>query len=225
MIASRKRQDVRAAHIRAYPGPFLLCAEHPIPRRAQGSFRTGRPGYAPASGGPAAVALSRWTCRPPAPAPGPQHPISKPESGFFEIRSFTGDRRKAAASPFGKGRTALALFALWRYTWQQKRTLAHLPAAPRRPSPAADNRVQRTRRPMRRPAGPSPQRRRGSAHPHLPSGRPWEVGKNMTVYECCGDMIIVDCGLVFPDSEMYGVDRSSPTSPLCCRTRTRSRGC
>ena len=43
-----------------------------------------------------------------------------------------------------------------------------------------------------------------------PLGGLGEVGKNMTVYECCGDMIIVDCGLVFPDNDMFGVDMVIP---------------
>ncbi len=33
-----------------------------------------------------------------------------------------------------------------------------------------------------------------------------EVGKNMTVFEYEDDMIIVDCGLAFPDESMYGID-------------------
>ncbi len=33
-----------------------------------------------------------------------------------------------------------------------------------------------------------------------------EVGKNMTLYECQGDMILVDCGLAFPEPDMLGVD-------------------
>ena len=33
-----------------------------------------------------------------------------------------------------------------------------------------------------------------------------EVGKNMTVYEYGADIIVVDCGLGFPDDDMYGVD-------------------
>ena len=33
-----------------------------------------------------------------------------------------------------------------------------------------------------------------------------EIGKNMTVYECRGDMFIVDCGLSFPDDDLPGVD-------------------
>ena len=40
-----------------------------------------------------------------------------------------------------------------------------------------------------------------------PLGGLGEVGKNMTVYEGNGDRIIGDCGLGFPDSDMYGVDR------------------
>lgn len=37
-----------------------------------------------------------------------------------------------------------------------------------------------------------------------------EIGKNMTLYECNGDMLLVDCGLEFPDPEMLGVDLVIP---------------
>ena len=80
-------------------------------------------------------------------------------------------------------------------------------------APAAqtgEKRPRTTRRPYynRRPR--RPQQPREAAVPiHIyPLGGLGEVGKNMTVYECNGDMIIVDCGLVFPDSEMYGVDEN-----------------
>ncbi len=43
-----------------------------------------------------------------------------------------------------------------------------------------------------------------------PLGGLGEVGKNMTVFECNGEMVIVDCGCVFPDSEMYGIDLVIP---------------
>jgi ribonuclease J len=33
-----------------------------------------------------------------------------------------------------------------------------------------------------------------------------EIGKNLYVYEFGGDILIVDCGLGFPDDDMYGVD-------------------
>ena len=33
-----------------------------------------------------------------------------------------------------------------------------------------------------------------------------EIGKNLTVYEYGEDMLVVDCGLSFPDDDMYGID-------------------
>ncbi len=40
----------------------------------------------------------------------------------------------------------------------------------------------------------------------VPLGGCGEIGRNMTVVETNDDMIVVDCGLMFPDEEMYGVD-------------------
>lgn len=37
-----------------------------------------------------------------------------------------------------------------------------------------------------------------------------EVGKNITLFECEGDMFILDCGMTFPDGEMLGVDLVIP---------------
>ena len=44
----------------------------------------------------------------------------------------------------------------------------------------------------------------------IPLGGLNEIGKNMTLYECCGDMFIIDCGLAFPDADMLGVDLVIP---------------
>ena len=40
----------------------------------------------------------------------------------------------------------------------------------------------------------------------VPLGGIGEIGKNMTVYEFADEIIVVDCGLAFPDEEMYGID-------------------
>ena len=51
-----------------------------------------------------------------------------------------------------------------------------------------------------------------------------EIGKNFTVYECQEDMIIVDCGLAFPDEEMFGVDMVIPDFTFVEKNREKIRG-
>ncbi len=40
----------------------------------------------------------------------------------------------------------------------------------------------------------------------IPLGGLGEIGKNMTVIEFGNDLIVIDCGMGFPDEDMYGVD-------------------
>lgn len=40
----------------------------------------------------------------------------------------------------------------------------------------------------------------------IPLGGCGEIGRNMTLIETAEDLVAVDCGLMFPDEEMYGVD-------------------
>ncbi|HSX39520.1 MAG TPA: ribonuclease J, partial [Candidatus Saccharimonadales bacterium] len=50
------------------------------------------------------------------------------------------------------------------------------------------------------------------------------VTKNMTLYEYGNDIIIVDCGVGFPDSEMLGVDVVIPDMTYVLENRDRIRG-
>lgn len=51
-----------------------------------------------------------------------------------------------------------------------------------------------------------------------------EIGKNLYVYECANDMFIVDCGLAFPDEEMFGVDLVVPDFTYLEKNRDKFRG-
>ena len=51
-----------------------------------------------------------------------------------------------------------------------------------------------------------------------------EIGKNMTVFECCGDMIILDCGMAFPDGDMLGVDMVIPDFTYIEQNKDRIKG-
>ncbi|MGE4483772.1 MAG: ribonuclease J [Oscillospiraceae bacterium] len=48
-----------------------------------------------------------------------------------------------------------------------------------------------------------------------------EIGKNMTVYEFGEDIIVVDCGLGFPDYDMYGIDIIIPDITYLMKNRDR----
>lgn len=51
-----------------------------------------------------------------------------------------------------------------------------------------------------------------------------EIGKNMTLYECRGDMFIVDCGLSFPDDDLPGVDMVIPDFTFVEKNADKIRG-
>ncbi len=51
-----------------------------------------------------------------------------------------------------------------------------------------------------------------------------EIGKNLTVYEYGGDIIVVDVGMGFPDDDMYGIDVVIPDFTYLIKNRDRIRG-
>lgn len=51
-----------------------------------------------------------------------------------------------------------------------------------------------------------------------------EIGKNMTVLEYGKDIIVVDCGLGFPEDDMYGIDLVIPDVTYLVKNKQKIRG-
>lgn len=58
----------------------------------------------------------------------------------------------------------------------------------------------------------------------IPLGGLGEIGKNMTAYEFGSDIIVVDCGMGFPDEDMYGIDIVLPDISYLKANADRIRG-
>ena len=57
----------------------------------------------------------------------------------------------------------------------------------------------------------------------IPLGGVGEVGKNITVIEAAGEILVVDCGLAFPEQEMLGIDLVIPDVTYLRENRERVR--
>ena len=58
----------------------------------------------------------------------------------------------------------------------------------------------------------------------IPLGGLDEIGKNITVLEYGKDMIVVDCGVGFPEEDMYGIDLVIPDFSYLVQNESRIRG-
>ena len=58
----------------------------------------------------------------------------------------------------------------------------------------------------------------------IPLGGLGEIGKNMTAYEFGSDIIVVDCGMGFPEEDMYGIDIVLPDISYLKSNADRIRG-
>jgi len=58
----------------------------------------------------------------------------------------------------------------------------------------------------------------------IPLGGLNEIGKNMTAIEFGGDIIVIDCGVAFPDNDMLGVDLVIPDTSYLKRHINKLRG-
>lgn len=71
---------------------------------------------------------------------------------------------------------------------------------------------------------------KGKQNPAKPSIKAYflgglnEIGKNFTVFECKNDLVIVDCGLAFPDDSMLGIDIVIPEFTFIEKNIDRVKG-
>jgi len=58
----------------------------------------------------------------------------------------------------------------------------------------------------------------------IPLGGTNEIGKNLTVIEYKEEIVVIDCGLKFPDDEMFGIDVVIPDVSYLVKNSDRVKG-
>ena len=67
-------------------------------------------------------------------------------------------------------------------------------------------------------------RRKPSSVKIIPLGGLGQIGMNITAFECNNQILIVDCGLAFPDEDMLGIDLVIPDITYLKDNASKIRG-
>lgn len=154
-------------------------------------------------------------------------PAAKQEAQRRQARQGRGDAGASRQGGSQSGRQRGAAESRQRAGAQQRQQVQGLGTAP---ITAA---AQRAQQKAIQDAAAAAQPKRGRGRPRKSQKPPVkvyflgglnEIGKNFTLYECQGDMLIVDCGLAFPDEEMLGVDLVIPDFTFVEKNRDKIRG-
>jgi len=98
------------------------------------------------------------------------------------------------------------------------------PIPPRKNSKSDLNKTKtQAKRPQKKSPPKKPKTKRNPLK-IIPLGGLYEIGKNMTAYEYGNDIVIVDCGMAFPDADMLGVDSVIPDFTYLEKNAEKIRG-
>ena len=132
--------------------------------------------------------------------------------------------RKPSSAPKSRSKKVEPIDALLSAPVQKPKKPSAPPKAPKTATAPAAAKTPKAS------AGSQPtQRRRSSKGPSpvlkvIPLGGLEEIGKNLTVYECGNDIILIDCGMSFPDEDMPGIDIVIPDFTYIVKNKDRVRG-
>ena len=152
-----------------------------------------------------------------------------PAHGDSGAQSSSRPKQSGSAPARRKGQQAKQQSGEHRSAESPKQTRKNQPAKGKQQTPAQERKqlsapkaAKQPKPQQRKPR--APKRNPGAALRVIPLGGLDEIGKNLTVFECGNDIIIIDCGMSFPDEDLPGIDIVIPDFTYLIKNKDRVRG-